>query len=61
MDHHCMRRTNYSYMVVLAIGLVGAMLSARSLVDQIDKNTEGVALKGFDPVAYFTESKPVKG
>ena len=61
MDHHGMRRRNYMYIFVLAIGLAGAMLSARSLVDQIDKNTEGVALKGFDPVAYFTESKPVKG
>jgi YHS domain-containing protein len=24
-------------------------------------NVEGVALKGFDPVAYFTDGKPVKG
>src|SRR5262245_15678225 len=27
----------------------------------INKNPAGVALKGYDPVAYFTENKPVKG
>ncbi len=29
--------------------------------DPINKNSEGVALKGYDPVAYFKENKPVKG
>lgn len=27
----------------------------------INKNWRGVALKGYDPVAYFTLGKPVKG
>jgi YHS domain-containing protein len=27
----------------------------------INKNSSGVALKGYDPAAYFTEGKPVKG
>src|SRR5512135_2769630 len=29
-------------------------------LDPIDK-TGGVAIRGYDPVAYFTESKPVEG
>jgi len=27
----------------------------------INKNREGLALQGYDPVAYFTDNKPVKG
>ena len=27
----------------------------------VNKTRDGVALQGYDPVAYFTESKPVKG
>lgn len=30
-------------------------------VDPVNKSRDNVALKGHDPVAYFTESKPVKG
>lgn len=30
-------------------------------LEPINKNAEGVTLKGFDPVAYFTESKPLPG
>ena len=34
---------------------------AGSPVDPVNKNRSGVAMKGYDPVAYFTHSKPVKG
>jgi hypothetical protein len=27
----------------------------------INKNWRGLAIKGYDPVAYFTRSKPVEG
>lgn len=30
-------------------------------VDPINKSRNGLALKGYDPVAYFTQSHPVKG
>lgn len=30
-------------------------------VSPVNVNSEGVAIKGYDPVAYFTEKKPVKG
>jgi YHS domain-containing protein len=29
--------------------------------EAINQNPAGIAIKGYDPVAYFTESKPVKG
>jgi hypothetical protein len=34
---------------------------AKSPVDPVNKNSQNVAIKGYDPVAYFTQSKPVKG
>lgn len=30
-------------------------------VPAVNTDSEGAALKGYDPVAYFTEDKPVKG
>ena len=30
-------------------------------IDSINKTSDGVALKDFDPVAYFTEGQPIKG
>ena len=32
-----------------------------SAVEHINVNAEGIALTGYDPVAYFKENKPVKG
>lgn len=42
---------------VLALALISTVW-AKSLVN-VDRN--GVALKGYDPVAYFTDNKAVKG
>jgi len=33
----------------------------RSLVDPVNRNGQGVALKGYDPVAYFEQGRPVQG
>lgn len=38
-----------------------AVRSASASVDPINKNIFGTALKGYDAVAYFKESRPVKG
>ncbi len=35
--------------------------SAAAAVDPVNKNFFGTALKGYDPVAYFKEGRPVKG
>lgn len=36
-------------------------LSAQTKVEPINHNKQGVAIEGYDPVAYFTDGKPVKG
>lgn len=44
-----------------AIALFAAAGFARTPVDPVNKSNKGVALKGYDPVAYFTQGTPVKG
>jgi len=34
---------------------------AASKADPVNTEKGGIAIKGYDPVAYFTDSKPVKG
>ena len=36
-------------------------LSAETKAEPIQQNKQGVAIEGYDPVAYFTDGKPVKG
>jgi YHS domain-containing protein len=36
-------------------------LSPAFAIDPVNKTSDGVAIKGYDPVAYFTDRKPVKG
>ena len=43
---------------IIVMVLISAALAEKRLINT-DRN--GVALKGYDPVAYFTENKPVKG
>lgn len=46
-------------MLLLVLGLAfPAIIQAKSLLN-LDK--EGVAIQGYDPVAFFTDHKPVKG
>ena len=48
--------------VFTVLCLAGATLAtAKSPVDPVNKNGQNVAIKGYDPVAYFTQSKPLKG
>lgn len=55
-----MKQTVLSLIVALALGArsQAADSSAKSLVL---KNKQGLAIQGYDPVAYFTDNKPVKG
>src|ERR1041384_7863423 len=39
----------------------GTATDSRAGVEPVFKSTEGLALKGYDAVAYFTEGKPVEG
>ena len=48
--------------ITLTICLLGAtFVSAASKSDPVNHESNGVAIRGYDPVAYFTDSKPVKG
>ncbi|MCC0036658.1 MAG: tat pathway signal sequence domain protein [Hoeflea sp.] len=40
---------------------VMAFLSGAAIAGEANLNFQGVAIQGYDPVAYFTESKPVPG
>jgi YHS domain-containing protein len=46
----------------IACGMaLAAAADADALVDPVNKNRSGVALKGYDVVAYFNQQMPVKG
>ncbi len=49
----------YFKYALLILGLVSAC--SRTGVHPVNITGEGVAIKGYDPVAYFTEGRPVKG
>jgi YHS domain-containing protein len=52
-------------MRTLKVGLVLFMLSSASLAfaqeESVVNAEDGIAIKGYDPVAYFTEGEPVEG
>ena len=37
------------------------MMKKKEMMAKVDKNKNGVAINGYDPVAYFTDSKSVMG
>jgi YHS domain-containing protein len=59
-----MRFVNFVVVAVLLAATFSVALAAstrRAKVDPINKTFFGVAIKGYDAVAYFTEGKPIKG
>lgn len=46
------------FLSLIALVALSALASAKDLVNL---NGSGVAIKGYDPVAYFTDNKAVKG
>ena len=54
-----MRITKILVSIFLAMSFTGAVLGAEEAVNK--SLFGGVAIKGYDPVAYFTSSKPTKG
>lgn len=56
------RRTARGVMLFLiAAGLVMACSATTMAKPRINADDKGVAIKGYDTVAYFTMQKPVKG
>lgn len=48
-------------LILIAATLFLSIRPAVAAVDPVNKNLFGTALKGYDPVAYFKEGRPVKG
>lgn len=46
-------------LLVLAVGLALPVFAQNKTLLNLDKS--GVAIQGYDPVAFFTDNKPVKG
>jgi YHS domain-containing protein len=47
--------------IVLVISAALFTANAAGPVDPVNKSKDSIAIKGYDPVAYFTQSKAVKG
>ena len=50
---------NTTKRIFVSLGFAAVLLAGQA--DPIDKDGKGVAVKGYDVVAYFTQSRPVKG
>lgn len=53
--------TSSIVLVLAAIALFGLLATSLRALEPIHQTWRGVAIDGYDPVAYFTEQKPVKG
>lgn len=60
-----MRKTTaYLHMLIIVLGAAVAVSIVACEPVQVapaNKTPEGIAIKGYDPVAYFLDGKPVKG
>jgi YHS domain-containing protein len=56
-----MRSTRLIKIHLVQAGCLAVAVMLAYATAPINKNSTGVALKGYDAVAYFTENKPVKG
>ena len=57
MDHKNNHIAVFFFVMLITIGMV----SCSSSNNPINIDSDGIALKGYDTVAYFTVGKPVKG
>ena len=46
---------------IMWLALLGLGHAADERSAPVNQSSDGVAIEGYDPVAYFTDSKPVKG
>jgi len=51
----------YTFLFLVIFFLVFISSVPAIAIDDVNKTFWGVAIKGYDPVAYFTKGSPVKG
>ncbi len=51
----------YFFLILFITGLITANAFAGSSKILVNVDAQGIALQGYDPVAFFTDGKPVKG
>ena len=61
MDAITSNRITRTLLSIVAATLITAWASQVSAFEEVNKDFFGVAIKGYDPVAYFTEGEAVKG
>jgi len=50
------------YLGVLLVAVIGVFILLTAWAKEpINTDPQGLAIKGYDPVAYFTQAKPLKG
>jgi YHS domain-containing protein len=61
MDVIISKRFTKALLFIMMATLIVTLTTQASAFDDINTNSFGVAIKGYDPVAYFTDGKAVKG
>lgn len=61
MDIITSNRSTRVLLLVVLVALIVTWATQASAFEEVNKNFFGVAIKGYDPVAYFTEGEAVKG
>ena len=61
MDVITSKRITKTLLFMVMATLIVTWSTQASAVDEVNTNFFGVAIKGYDPVAYFSDGKAVKG
>ena len=55
------KHTKIILSLTIVMGLISFSKAYVFAIDETDQKIHGVAIKGYDPVAYFTEDRAIKG
>lgn len=61
MIRHLSTTSKQALMIALVAPAIVMVASHGMAIDKVNKTTFGVAIQGYDPVAYHTENRAVKG
>ena len=61
MDVITSKRITRVLSLIVVAAIIGTWAPQVSAFDEVNQDFFGVAIKGYDPVAYFTEGEAVKG